>query len=185
MSDPRHDGKDTENDDTSAPATLFGIGTYKPWPSVAHYYGDPARQFLVGAAALLLLTSPLYADSLRIEFPFEIIGALVVVAFAALTNPKSRTIALCDAITAGVGAAVYAGWAIFGYQDITSVAFTLRIVIALLFLFAFYFSMKTVRAFSFGQIGKHDTVDEFEDEVQRAEEDRLERENLPRGPGAL
>ena len=128
--------------------------SYAWWPSVAHYYGDVVRQMLLGASALLLITSPIYADNIRLEFPFEVIGVLVIVGFAALTNPRNRTISLCDAVIAGVGMVVYGGWPLMDYDMIALTVFVLRIAIALLFLFAFYFSMKTVRAFATHEIGE-------------------------------
>ena len=153
------------------------------WPGIPHYYGNAARQLLVGGAALMLLASPLYADNVRIEFPFEVAGALAAVGFGAFTNPRAKWTLVGDAIVSGVGAIVYATWGIFEYETINPIAFVLRLVIAIIFLFAFYFSMKTVRAFTLHSIGRRESVDEFETDEERAEEDRLEREH-PIGPRA-
>lgn len=148
------------------------------WPSVPHYYGDVSRQCLLGAVALLLLASPLYGDNVRIEFPFEIAGALVIVAFAAFTNPHLRWACMGDAAVSGAGLALYAGWAFFEYDSISPLALVLRLAIALIFLFAFYFSMKTVRSFALHQIGRREEIDEFNTEEERAEQEAYEREDL-------
>ena len=60
------------------------------WSGVPHYYGDIVRQLLISAAALVLLGAPFYAEDLRAELPFEIMGAIVFVALGALLNPHSK-----------------------------------------------------------------------------------------------
>jgi hypothetical protein len=155
--------------------------SYSTFAPIPHYWGTPARQFLISASVLLLLASPLYADNLHLEFPFEVIGALIAVGFAALTNPHTRWVSVGDAVIAGTGVAVYAAWGIFGYDAANPLSFVLRVAIAVVFLFAFYFSMKTVRAFTLHQIGKWNRVDEFDERVEKDEtieenERDLERE---------
>lgn len=131
---------------------------------VSHYYGDIVRQVFVAASAVMLVASPFYADSLKSEIPFYVAGALVLIILAALTNPHNRSVLLADAVAAGVGVAIFEVWALGSYETSTWVEFLLRQGIALLFLVAFYFSMKTVRAFSMHQIGKWAAPGEFDEE---------------------
>lgn len=179
MSDPRHDDRDLDID-SHIPASFFGASTFKPWPSVPHYYGDSVRQLLLGAAALMMILSPLYSDVLRQQFPLIIIGALVASAFAALINPRDRWVVLGCAVVSGIGLVVYAMWGMFGYKEVTQVAVVLRLAIAVMFLFAFYFSMKTLRAFMMGQIGKRETIDEFDEEDEKIDQEMIEREEMLR-----
>ncbi len=130
---------------------------------VSHYYGNQVRQLFIAAAALILIGAPFYADSLRSELPFEIAGALVLVALAAVANPHNKSIFFMSAIVAGTGLAIYETWALNWYFESTWVQFVLREVIAVLFLVAFYFNVKTVRAFLLGKIGHHDEVGEFDE----------------------
>lgn len=177
MSDPRHNEKiltDEEVAEMYSPSPTF-LKAW--WPIVPHYYGDAVRQLMLGASALMLIASPLYGTNLRIEFPFVIVGAIVAASFAALANPRDSWIAVANTVVAGAGLVIYAAWGIFEYDTISTVAFVLRLTIAVVFLFAFYFSMKTVRAFMSHQIGKRETVDEFDEEFEKAEQARLEREN--------
>jgi len=67
-------------------------------------------------------------------------------------------------------------WGMYGYKNVEPVAFMLRVLVAVIFLFAFYFSMKTLRAFMLRQIGKRETIDEFEDDEVKVESELLERE---------
>lgn len=175
MSDPRHDDREVNADDVSA-LSFFKTSVYNPWSSVPHYYGDFVRQLLLGAAALMIIASPLYTNTLRIQFPFIVTGALLSVAVAALMNPRDRWILVASATLSGIGLVTYAMWGMFGYDTITPAAFVLRMAVAVVFLFAFYFSMKTFRAFVTQQIGRRETIDEFEDENEKREREMLERE---------
>jgi hypothetical protein len=131
--------------------------------TVSHYYGDLVREFFLGAAAVMLLAAPFYGDDINVEFPLEIAAALIVVCLAALTNPWKKSILTADAIVAGVGMVIYQTWALSGYGTTSYTAFVLREAISIIFLFAFYFSVKTVRAMLLHQIGKRASLDEFSD----------------------
>ena len=124
----------------------------------------------------MLIFSPLYSDVLRQQFPFIIIGALLSAAFAALMNPRDKWVVLGSSIVSGTGLVIYAMWGMYGYKNVEPVAFMLRVLVAIIFLFAFYFSMKTLRAFMLRQIGKRETMDEFEDDEVKAEQAQLERD---------
>lgn len=126
----------------------------------------------------MMIFSPLYSDVLRQQFPFIIIGALLAASFAALMNPRDRWVVLGSAIVSGVGLVVYAMWGMFGYENVNPIAFMLRVAIAVIFLFSFYFSMKTLRAFMLRQIGKRETMDEFEEKDVKIEQEMLEREEM-------
>ncbi|QQG37557.1 MAG: hypothetical protein HYS26_02915 [Candidatus Kaiserbacteria bacterium] len=134
---------------------------------VPHYHGDLVRQVFMIASAAMLLGLPFYGDSLRLELPFVLVGGLVLIALAALTNPHAGTVMYASAIASGVGLAIYQTWALFSYDESTWTQFLLREVVALLFLVAFYFSMKTVRALIFHQIGKHEEAGEFDEPQAR------------------
>lgn len=145
---------------------------------IPHYYGDSVRQLLLGAAALMLIGSPFYSDNLAAEFPFIVIGALLAAALAAIINPRDRWISVVIALLSGAGVVVYAMWGMFGYEIINPVAFVLRLAVAVILLFVFYFSMKTMRAFMLHQVGKRETRDEFEQSDAQVDQEMLEEENV-------
>ena len=141
-----------------------GLGpSYATFNTIPHYYGDATRGLLLGAATLLLISSPLYADAISTQFIFIVFGAIVTVIAAAFTDPHKRASLMADAVVGGVGLAVYAGWGLMGYSAINPVSLVLRLAIALIFLFAFYFSLKTVRAFALHEIGKEDDFSKVEE----------------------
>lgn len=145
----------------------YRFSTAPETPHVAHYYGDQMRQLFMSAAALMIIGSPFYTDSLRLELPFIIVGALALVALAALANPHNKTIFYVAAAFSGASVVIYGMWALNNYETDTFLQFILRLAIALVFLIAFYFNMKTLRAFMLGKVGKHEEVGEFD--LPRAE----------------
>ena len=141
-------------------------GTYvpimSPWQNVPHYYGDVVRQCFVLGAIIMLVAAPFYTSNLRAELPFVILGALILVALAALTNPHNKSFVVADAVTGGIVVVIYQAWALFDYQSSTWIQFGLRELVALIFITAFYFSMKTLRAMLLHQVGKREKVGEFD-----------------------
>ncbi len=148
------------------------------FPGLNHYYGDIARESMLAAVALMIAGAPFYADALSTEFPLEIIGAVLIVGFAAFTNPFKRSIVMGDAVLTGAGAVIFGAWAFIGYGHVDQIAFILRDAIALVFLFAFYFSLKTLRAMVFHQIGKPDSAVEFRRMLPPVSEEQLVEEEM-------
>jgi hypothetical protein len=131
----------------------------------------------------MLVGAPFYASIFRIELPFEIGGAVILVALAALTNPHSKRVMYLNAICSGVGLVVYETWALFDYDTSTWLVFLLRELIALMFCGAFYFSMKTLRAMLLNKIGKEEEPGEFGEKYSAAalmsrDEAHEEEENI-------
>lgn len=130
---------------------------------IPHYHGNVVRQLLITAVILMLVGAPFYAGSLKIQLPFLVVGALLLASVAAIANPHKRWVFIAGAGAAGIGFAVYEMWSLYQYTESTWMQTVLRQIIALIFLVAFYFSMKTIRAFTLHKIGKHDEVGEFDD----------------------
>ena len=147
-------------DEIEAPDPVNVPWLYR-WTNITHYYGDYVRELLICGAVLMLIAAPFYVDDLNTELPFLVIGTLIIVGVAALTNPRKRGIMSLDAVTAGVAFVLFQIWALRGYQDEPVVNFVLREAIAIVFLFAFYFSTKTLRNMMLNTIGKPDRPDEF------------------------
>lgn len=121
-----------------------------PWiyrlPILSHYYGDNVRLLFLSATVLMLAGAPIYTDNLASQSLPIIIGALVLVVIAGLLSPRIRSAKVLSAACAVVGAAVFETWALTGYDLLPGYVFLFRQFIALIFFFALYFSLKTVRA---------------------------------------
>lgn len=174
MADSR--GSNDGNGENFLSKPLWGSPSYADWPRVPHYYGDAVQQLFVIAAALILFTAPFYSEILANQLPFAIGGSLILAALAALTNPWSRLIMTANAVAAGVGLVTFETWALLNFSVSTGVQFVLREAIALIFLFAFYFSVRTIRTMIFHEIGHRDTPRDFDD-LGDEEERRIKDQN--------
>lgn len=148
---------------------------YPRWRNIEHYYGDLVRALMLATAILILVGAPFYADDLKFELPFILAGAIILVALAAMTTPKSRLIMRLDAVAAGTGAVLYEMWALWGFGTSSPLDFVMREAPAIILLVAFYFALKTLRAMLSGMIGVgKETTHEF-DFKRAAEEEIRER----------
>ena len=143
-------------------------------PAVPHYYGDVARILMLVGAGAALLVIPFSSGFLHDAFLFDIIVGLAIVASAALTNPHSKLLMVSDALLAGLAVVLFEMDAFQNYQAGELVTFVFYEGIAILFILAFYFSLKTARAFMLHQVGKRDSLADFGDGPSK--ENPLERE---------
>lgn len=126
-------------------------------PSVAHYYGDPVRQLFLAAAALSVIAAPFFPGVLPFNTAQSVLFIVVLVVAAALTNPKKRWTAVADAVIAAYGVIVVESFAIDEFSKSSWPLFFVRELLAIAFLFALYYSVKTIRAMVMHQLGKSGT----------------------------
>lgn len=144
-----------------------------PFASIPHYYGDAVRELLVGAAALMLLGTPFYPDLLSIGIMPQVAAAVIIAILAALTSPRLTSTLILDAVIAAIGLVVFESAAIDAYHDGSPSLFVLREALAVVFLFALYFSLKTVRSMFQHRVAHHHRAFIARAEAEAAE-DRAE-----------
>lgn len=116
--------------------------------SFEHYYGDIVRYLFLAAAVIMIMTLPLFSK--QVNFP--VIGSVIAIAVlgiaAGLTNPKQFTSALINLLISLFGFIVFLYTSVTSYQTIgaTDKFILTDIIISTIFIFAVYFSMKTLRA---------------------------------------
>ena len=133
-------------------------------PSIPHYYGDYVRQIFILTGAAMLVLAPFLVNRAPTLLPFEVGGAIALVCLAALTNPKKQWVLMADTLAAGVGVIVFESLSLAAYTSGNWLAFIALEAVAIAFLIALYFSLKTLRSMMLGQIGKEPSFDEFTDE---------------------
>lgn len=119
---------------------------------IPHYYGDSIRIFFLVIAVFWGVTTPTYGNLLPFGLVWEIVGLVLLVLLAGLTNPKGEWVMLYNAVVSGIGLFLFEAAAIRFYAIEPFPAFLMREAIAFLFLLAFYLSVKTVRAMWSGMI---------------------------------
>ena len=134
----------------------------KDYEHIPHYYGNYIRVIFIAAAALAAFSIPVWGDVLPIGSLPQIVGIVILVVLAGLTNPHGTVVLWVNAIVSGIGIVFIENAAItlFSIDDVP--IFLAREIIVLLLLAAMYFSIKTVRAMASHQIGHTTEVGEFD-----------------------
>ncbi len=121
-------------------------------PYIPHYYGNTIRLLFLGSALILLLSAMVDKELFAFYLFIGIFVVLGIVILAGLTSPNTRFSIISDT---GISAVLFI---FFEYSALmTSPAvnggafdavFLLRQLLALIFLLALYFSVKTWRGMS-------------------------------------
>lgn len=136
-------------------------------PRLAHYYGDSVRSMFLIIAAGMLFLAPFFGSRLPFDVPFEVLGAIAIVCLGAMTSPRRPYVMMANATAAGIGVVYSEIIAIYAYSGGDSLTFVIRELFAVGFLFALYFSVKTLRAMLSGRIGKRPLPGDFYESITR------------------
>ncbi len=115
--------------------------------SLRHYYGDTVRTLFILAAIIIFLIVPFGGSSDPQMTVMLIATSIILTLFAGLTSPKTYTVALIDSLISGIGCFIFEILAVGAYQSttMTETAFFVFQALAIIFLLALYFSIKTAR----------------------------------------
>lgn len=115
--------------------------------STAHYYGDEVRQFFLAGAFIMVAALPFVHALIDQPVVFSILAILILVVAAGLTNPKQLSTAILNALIAIAAVIVLELYAIsaYGASGIVGLFFWLNQMLAIDFLIALYFAIKTIR----------------------------------------
>ncbi len=115
-----------------------------------HYYGDHVRRLFLVAGAIMILSYPFFKELINLPIWTAMFFMLVISVFAALQTPRHRWSALIN-----VGASTVA-FCLFAYKASSfylsaryaegPLFFWINQLLAILFFFGIYFSVKSTRA---------------------------------------
>lgn len=113
----------------------------------AHYYGDIVRVLFLTASVIMLIGLPIVSNYLNLPTIFSVIGILILVLSAGITNPKQLWHAGINCGIAAVGIAVFESYAVTAFRSFGPMDkfFLSNLALGFIFLFAGYFSVKTFR----------------------------------------
>ena len=154
------DGGASDNDSQGESYT----GDLHLGPSVPHYYGDYVRQIFVALGAGLLVLAPFFMKTMPFFLPIIIVGTVVIVCLAAITNPHNQLVHIANSIAAGLGVVIFEVLSLISFGEENMILFAILEAFSIGFLIALYFSMKTLRAMILHQVGKREMVGEFLEE---------------------
>lgn len=112
-----------------------------------HYYGDMVRALFMLAALVMVLSLPLINNLLPVNTFISILIILGLGFLAGLTNPEQKWTVVLDTIIALVALSIFEYYAIGAFLDgsVTDPLFYINQLLAIIFLFALYYSTKSVR----------------------------------------
>ncbi len=157
-------GNDSAGEPNVNEETPFFLPSLRIGPAIPHYYGDYVRQIFMIAGAAMLVLAPFLINRAPELLPFEIGGAIALVCLAALTSPRKQWVMMADGAVAGIGVVVFESLALAAYASENWLAFVALEAVTIAFLFALYFSIKTLRSMMFGKVGRTDRIGDFVDE---------------------
>lgn len=116
--------------------------------STQHYYGDIVRKLFIISGVVLLVVILVDKALLPFNLYFGVLGLLIIVGLAGFTNPKSKSSVLADTVFSAIMFLIFEYFAIAAYVEYDSyfnTVFIFRQLTAIIFIIAFYFSIKSLR----------------------------------------
>lgn len=126
----------------------------KPLPfsgRLQHYYGDVVRRLFLAAGVTILIFAPIFPDFLPLGGLVLVLGTLAFASLAGFTNPKQRWVSVVDVLVSALSLVAFESISLRSYADFPNsfgLLFVVRQGLAILFFFALYYSVKTVRGLS-------------------------------------
>jgi hypothetical protein len=115
--------------------------------NLSHYYGDVVRRLFLAVALIMIVGLPFISDYLSVAPVFSILGVIVLGLAAALTSPALVWESVLNVVISTVGFVIFEIQSVKTYHDygLINRFFIINLVLGLLFLFALYFGVKTLR----------------------------------------
>ncbi len=115
-----------------------------------HYYGDIIRKLFFAGSITILVTFPFFYNLLTYNRVLIFGGAILLILLAGLTSPKQKFVMFSNAVISFLAITFFEYYSIQFYLTdngsfLKSLLFVVNYSLAINFLFAFYFSVKTLR----------------------------------------
>ncbi len=123
-------------------------------PHVPHYHGDTIQILFLIGGIIILATLPFFKNLLQIGTGFLPVFVVLLVLGGAIVNPFQRWVVTIDLVISAVAVILFEYAAVVGFGHDNFFLSVTRQVIAIVFLFALYYSGRTLRAMIMHQIGK-------------------------------
>lgn len=111
-----------------------------------HYYGDMVRRLFILAGVVILVMLPVLQSALSVPLLATILAVIVIAFFAGFTNPLQKSVAFFNILISAGGLILFEYQAVLSYvpEKITFL-FGTHQLLAIIFFFALYYSVKTLR----------------------------------------
>jgi hypothetical protein len=112
-----------------------------------HYYGDIVRRLFLAGAFLMALSLPFFWEDVSLPLYITIFAVIAADVVAGITTPAKFWSNVLNLLASVFAAAIFEYYAVEAYRNIREETyfFLVNQVLALIFLAALYYSVKTVR----------------------------------------
>ncbi len=111
-----------------------------------HYHGDKVRSLFIAAAVIMAATLPLVARQVQESLAVSIVSIVIVSIAAGLSSPRYFWSAAFNVVVAVVALSAFEYYAVNTYLSSgMTFFFWVNQVLALLFIIALYYGVKTLR----------------------------------------
>lgn len=118
----------------------------------APYYGNIVRKLFITNGLVILITLPFVKTLTKGPVFYSLLIVIVLAFFAGITSSKHKKTIFVDVLVSAIGFGVFAYQGVISFQGFISLFFVTNFVLAILFLFAFYWSVKSAREIRFSHI---------------------------------
>lgn len=119
---------------------------------IPHYHGDVVRILFLVGGVIILASLPFYKDLLPVGTSFLTIFVVLLALGGAILNPFQRWTVLIDLVISAAAVVLFEYAAVVGYESSELLLSMDRQLLAIIFLFALYYSGRTLRAMMMHQV---------------------------------
>lgn len=114
-----------------------------------HYHGDTVRILFLVAAGIMLVSLPLVQSKVFLPSFLSVVAIVILTLAAGITNPKLVWTAQANCAISVLAFLVFDTEAVLAFRAETfdSIFFGANFILGFIFLFATYYSVKTLRGF--------------------------------------
>lgn len=117
---------------------------------IVHYYGDTVRQLFLAAGIIIALSIPFFAHLIPVPNLISLAVVLVLVFLAGYTSPRKKMVIMIDVLTSALAILVFGNhasliWSSNHKDWHSTIFFWMLITLVIIFIFAFYYSVKSFR----------------------------------------
>lgn len=117
----------------------------------APYYGNIVRKLFIICGLVILITLPFLKTLISGPIFYSLLAVIILTFTAGITSPKYKKSILVDIIVSIVGFGLFAYQGIIAFSGFLNLFFITNLTLAILFLFAFYWCIKTARGIKFSR----------------------------------
>ena len=140
--------------------------------NIPHYFGNTVRRLFILNGAIVLLALPFFKNFLPIPTLFSITAIVLLIVFAAMTNPLLPAINKTNVAISALGLIIFENLAVASYEFVPLEQSIIYQILAIIFFFALYFGVKTFRAMAIGQITPQTVEKAAVDEIETNQTNR-------------